>query len=45
MEENSINIEKTVAALLEQKKYFTLRDVFITLNPADIAVLMVYLKR
>ena len=37
MEEKTINIENTVAALLEQKKYSTLRDIFTTLNPADIA--------
>ncbi len=44
MEENSINLEKTILTLLSQKKYATLRDILTTLNPADIAVVLEDLK-
>ncbi len=34
---NNVTIEATLAALIEGKKYTTLRDILITMNPADIA--------
>ena len=30
-------IEKAIEAMLEEKKYATLRDILVTMNPADIA--------
>lgn len=33
------SLEKTIVALAENKRYGTLKDIFITLNPADIAVM------
>lgn len=40
MEENSTAlILKTITSLLEGKKFATLRDVLVTMNPADIAAL------
>ena len=33
-------VEKALVALLEEKKYATLRDILITMNPADIAALL-----
>ena len=39
MQEKFVLIEKTVGDLLEQKKFTTLRDILITLNPADAAAL------
>ena len=30
-------VEKTILAMLEEKKYATLRDILVTMNPADIA--------
>ncbi len=44
MEENSINLEKTILTLLSQKKFAALRDILTTLNPADIAVVLEDLK-
>lgn len=44
MEENSINLEKTILMLLTQKKFAALRDILMTLNPADIAVVLDDLK-
>jgi len=32
-------VEKALVAMLEDKKYATLRDILITMNPADIAAL------
>lgn len=37
MAEHTVTVERTLAALLEDKKYSTLRDILITMNPADIA--------
>ena len=34
---NNVTIEATLAALIEGKKYASLRDILITMNPADIA--------
>ena len=33
-------VEKTIVNMLEEKKYATLRDVLITMNPADIAAVL-----
>ncbi len=33
----SVSVEKTIRALLDEKKYQTLKDVLVTLEPADIA--------
>jgi magnesium transporter len=37
--ESTFSLETTFTSLLENKKYSTLRDILITMNPADIAVL------
>ncbi len=34
---HSVTVEKTIKALLDEKKYQTLKDVLVTMNPADIA--------
>ena len=39
MRENTFVLEDTISALLENKKYATLRDILITMNPADVAIL------
>ena len=36
---NTITLDKTILALLEEKKYTALRDILITMNPVDIAAL------
>ena len=37
MAEHSVTVENTLQALLADKKYSTIRDIMITMNPADIA--------
>ena len=37
MKERFEIVEKTIITMLEDKKYATLRDVLVTMNPADIA--------
>ena len=37
MPTHSVTMEGTLRKLLEEKKYATLRDILITMNPADIA--------
>ncbi len=37
MAEHSVTVEATLEALLSEKKYSTLKDILVTLNPADIA--------
>ena len=37
MAEHSVTMEHTLKVLLEGKKYSTLKNVLITMNPADIA--------
>ena len=37
MAEHSVTVENTLQALLAEKKYTTIRDILITMNPADIA--------
>ena len=44
MENFEVRIEKIIFGLLEQKKYSALRDILVTLNPADIAALLNDLK-
>ncbi len=44
MEDITINIEKTILTLSEQKKFSSLKDLFETLNPQDIASVFENLK-
>ncbi|MEA4964879.1 MAG: magnesium transporter [Oscillospiraceae bacterium] len=37
MPEHAVTVEATLVALLEEKKYKTLKDILITMNPADVA--------
>lgn len=37
MAEHSVTVENTLQTLLADKKYSTIRDILITMNPADIA--------
>lgn len=37
MAERSVTLERTLSALLEERKYKTLRDILITMNASDIA--------
>ena len=37
MAEHSVTVESTLQALLTDKKYATIRDILITMNPSDIA--------
>ncbi len=37
MAEHSVTVENTLQTLLAEKKYSTIRDILITMNPADIA--------
>jgi len=39
MQENTLVFETTITKLLESKKYATLRDIMVTMNPADIAAM------
>ena len=39
MAERNATLENTIEALTRQKKYPALRDILVTMNPADIAVL------
>jgi len=39
MRENTFVLGETITSLLDAKKYSTLRDVLITMNPSDIALL------
>ena len=36
MADHSIILEKTLTKLLGEKKYTSLRDILITMNPSDI---------
>ena len=44
MSERFVIVEKALIKMLEDKKYSTLRDILITMNPADIAELFVMLE-
>lgn len=37
MAEHNVTVESTLQVLLSEKKYTTIRDILITMNPADIA--------
>ena len=37
MAETTVTLESTLSALVEGKKYATLRDILVTMNPADVA--------
>ena len=37
MAETTVTLESTLSALIEGKKYATLRDILVTMNPADVA--------
>ena len=37
MAEHNVTVESTLDALLAEKKYPTIRDILVTMNPADIA--------
>ena len=37
MAEHSVTVENTLQTLLTEKKYSTIRDILVTMNPADIA--------
>ena len=37
MTEHNVTVENTLQVLLKEKKYTTVRDILITMNPADIA--------
>ena len=39
MADRNATLETTIAALTEQKKYAALRDILVTINPADIAAM------
>ena len=39
MAEHSVTMENTLLKLLEEKKYPTLRDILVTMNPSDIAAI------
>lgn len=40
MEDKLLTIEPTVMSLYESRKYNTLKDILVTLNPADISILL-----
>ena len=37
MAERTFTIEGTLSALLEGKKYSTIKDILVTMNPSDVA--------
>ena len=37
MAETTVTIESTLTALVEGKRYATLRDILVTMNPSDVA--------
>ncbi len=39
MAEHKVTMESTLKALLEKKKYSTLKDILVTMNPTDVAEL------
>ena len=40
MAEHNVTLESTIMALLEEKKYSTLKDMLVTMNGADIAAVL-----
>ena len=45
MAEYNVTVSSTLEALLDGKKYSTLRDVLVTMNPADIAAVFEEMKQ
>lgn len=45
MANKTYSMEQTITTLLEEKKYPTLRDILITMNPVDIALLFAELPQ
>lgn len=39
MQENTVLLSETLDALVQGKKYSTIRDILMTMNPADVAIL------
>lgn len=39
MAERNVTLENTIATLTQQKKYPALRDILVTMNPTDIAIM------
>ena len=39
MAEHTVTMEGTIKVLLEEKKYSTLKDILVTMNPADVAAI------
>lgn len=37
MAEHNVTLERTLSTLLENKRYSTIKDILVTMNPADIA--------
>ena len=37
MAEHTVTVENTLSTLLNEKKYTTIRDILVTMNPADIS--------
>ena len=44
MSEHNISIATTLAALIEERKYATVRDILTTMNPSDIAYIFAELE-
>lgn len=40
MAEHNVTVESTLTALLDEKKYPTVRDILITMNPSDVASIL-----
>ena len=45
MADHSVTMENTLSTLLQEKKYTTIRDVLVTMNPADIAAVFSGVER
>ena len=45
MADHSVTMENTLSTLLNEKKYSTIRDVLVTMNPADIAAVFSGVER
>ena len=39
MAAHSVTVEQTLSKLLQEKRYSAIRDVLVTMNPADIAAI------
>ena len=40
MAEHNVTVESTLNTLLDEKKYPTVRDILITMNPSDVASIL-----